>query len=188
MPRISDTALAIAATRWRRVIAKPFCQCQNFVNMPLSREAGAMAKGKGLEAGAGALQFTRFNDLASGGTIARPVAFRNIPGPIVPPRKARRGRCPCRALKACVCSGSPRAVPNIYNFFVENARNVHVPLTVGRSRRFPSEPKRSVAWRALIACKAFGHVEAASERPNVMVLAEGQLARSCEGTSPNIAA
>ncbi len=44
---------AMAAKRWRRVIAKPFRQCQNFVNMPLSGEAGAMAKGEGLEAGAG---------------------------------------------------------------------------------------------------------------------------------------
>ncbi len=44
---------AMTAKRWRRVIAKPFCQCQNFVNMPLNGEARAMAKGKGLEAGAG---------------------------------------------------------------------------------------------------------------------------------------
>ncbi len=52
-PEFQIPPSAIAAKRWRRVIAKPICQCQNFVNMPLSREAGAMAKGKGLEAGAG---------------------------------------------------------------------------------------------------------------------------------------
>ena len=151
-------------------------------------KARAMAKGKGLEAGAGPLQFTRFNDLARGGTISSSIAFHNIPGPSVPPKKARRGRCPCRTLRALVCSGSPSAIPSIYNLFVENSRNVHVPLTVGRSRRSPEEPKRSVTRRELIACKAYGHVEAASERPNVMVLAEGQLARFHEGASPNIAA
>ncbi len=52
-PEIRIPPSAIAARRWRRVIAKPFCQCQNFVNMPLNGEARAMAKGKGLEAGAG---------------------------------------------------------------------------------------------------------------------------------------
>ena len=37
-----------------------------------------------MEAGAGPLHFAHFNDLARGGTIARSVAFRNIPGPSVP--------------------------------------------------------------------------------------------------------
>ncbi len=32
--------------------------------------------------------FRKFNDLARGGTIARPVAFRNIPGPSVPQKEA----------------------------------------------------------------------------------------------------
>ena len=36
---------------------------------------------------AGALQFARFNDLARGGTIARSIALRNIPGPSVPQRE-----------------------------------------------------------------------------------------------------
>ncbi len=43
-----------------------------------------MAKGKGLEAGAGALQFMPINDLARGGTISSSIAFRIIPGPSVP--------------------------------------------------------------------------------------------------------
>ncbi len=38
-----------------------------------------------LEARAGARQFACFNDLARGGTVARSIAFRNIPGPSVPP-------------------------------------------------------------------------------------------------------
>jgi len=37
-----------------------------------------------MEAGAGPLHFAHFNDLACGGTIARSVAFRNVPGPSVP--------------------------------------------------------------------------------------------------------
>ena len=55
--------------------------------MPLNGEAGAMAKGKKLEAGAGALHFTPINDLARGGTISSSIAFRNIPGPNVPPNE-----------------------------------------------------------------------------------------------------
>ncbi len=39
-----------------------------------------------MEARAGARQFTPFNDLARGGTVARSIAFRNIPGPSVPPK------------------------------------------------------------------------------------------------------
>ena len=92
-----------------------------------------MAKSKGLEAGAGAVQFTSINDLARGGTNSSSIAFRIIPLPSVPPkevRKARQGHRPRRAFKACVCRGSPRAIPSIYNLFVENTRNVHVPPTV----------------------------------------------------------
>ena len=41
-----------------------------------------------MEARTGARQFLRFKGLARGGTIARSVAFRNFPGPSVPPKEA----------------------------------------------------------------------------------------------------
>jgi hypothetical protein len=67
---------------------------------PASRAAGVSKRGatpyqtanwRELEVRAGLYQFTRFNDLARGGTISRSVAFRNIPGPSVPPDEAAGG-------------------------------------------------------------------------------------------------
>ena len=73
------------AAGWGGVIAKAPELCHNIVKFALQRGApNRRAKGGGMEAGAGPLQFTHFNDLARGGTIARFVAFRNIPGPSVP--------------------------------------------------------------------------------------------------------
>ena len=136
MSRNSDTALgpcrqAVAAVYSKAVLPMPELRKHALkVTCPQTGRPARWQKGKGLEAGAGALQSTAINDLARGGTISSSAAFRNIPGPSVPPKKARRGRCPCRTLKACVCSGRPHAIPGIYNLFVENTRNVHVPLTV----------------------------------------------------------
>ena len=48
-----------------------------------------------MEARAGTRHFQRFNDLASSGTVARPVPFRNIPGPSVPPNRAPAHYLPC---------------------------------------------------------------------------------------------
>jgi integrase len=48
-------------------------------------DSGLKEKTFGMEARAGAVQFTVSNDLAIGGTVSRPIAFRIIPGPSVPP-------------------------------------------------------------------------------------------------------
>ena len=104
-----------------------------------------------MEARAGIRQFRRLNDLARGGTITHSVAFRNIPGPSVPPQKTPptedgRGR-----------NSSGRSVATVPSLIYANIREGEfTPNAIRRQSRMDAMCSRPPEQTRAINCSRTG--------------------------------
>ncbi len=130
-----------------------------------SRPAVRPASVDGMEARAGARQFACSNDLARGGTVAQSIAFRNVPGPSVPPTK-KTPPMDDGALK-CFAGLWRQPRPTHADIFLQHSKYPRNAFHVSPTVRSFTEPKSELSPRELYA-------RAVSERPTASRRAEGQ--------------